>query len=300
MSGRAFLILLLLSVPLPGLAADTIPLYAIARQPTPVLNTPAYSAVFGGKDGSTLKLDRCGQVRELEFIALPGTVFRIEAALLQGVATIYRVTSSDYPYPSTSGYFIDSRLVSTTREQPPERMRQLPRHEEIVARLLAAQGKSYVWGGNVREGVPEMRELYPPAPGVSHSARLDRQWVLAGLDCSGLLYEATDGFTPRNTSELTEYGRGIPIAGLTASEIAKKVEPLDLIVWEGHVQIVLDRERLIESRLDCGGKGGGVIVRPLRQALDELLRRRKPLDDYDAAGKGIKGFVLRRWIPAER
>jgi hypothetical protein len=298
MSGRAFLILLLLSVPLPGLAVDTVPLYAIARRPTPVLNTPAFAAVFGGKDGATLKLDRCGQVRELEFIALPGTVFRIETSLDQGTATIFRVTSSDYPYPSTSGYFIDSRLVSTTMERPPERTRQLPRHEEIITRLLAAQGKSYVWGGNVREGVPEMRELYPPSPGKPLSAGIGNQWKLAGLDCSGLLYEATDGFTPRNTSALVGYGMSIPIAGLTASEIAKKVDPLDLIVWEGHVQIVLDRDRLIESRLDCGGTGGGVVVRPLRQALDELLRRRKPLDDYGTAGKR-KGFVIRRWYPWE-
>ena len=142
-----------------------------------------------------------------------------------------------------------------------------------------------------------MWELYPPTPGVPHSARLDQQWELAGLDCSGLLYEATDGFTPRNTSALVNYGRGIPIAGLTPGEIVQKVEPLDLIVWGGHVQIVLDRERLIESRLECGGKGG-VTVRPLREAITDLVRHRKPLDDY-GTGKG-KGFVLRRWYPAER
>lgn len=290
------LVTILLFLPLPLLAAEAAPRYAVARQPTPVLNTPAFASVFGGKDGATLKLDRCGQIRELEFIALPGTVFRIEAALPQGTATIYRVTSLEYPYPTKTGYFIDSRFVSTSLEPPPERARQLPPQGEMVARLLASQGKVYVWGGNVSEGVPEMRELYPPVPGASRSARLDQQWNLAGLDCSGLLYEATDGFTPRNTSALIRYGKSIPIAGLTASEIAQKAEPLDLIVWEGHVQIVLDRDRLIESRLECGGKGG-VIVKPLRESLTDLARHRKPLNDY-GTGKG-KGFVLRRWYPAK-
>ncbi|MGD0584971.1 MAG: peptidoglycan endopeptidase, partial [Oryzomonas sp.] len=50
--------------------------YGVARSATPVLNSPAFSDVFGGADGRSLKTDRCGQVRQLEFIALPGTVFR--------------------------------------------------------------------------------------------------------------------------------------------------------------------------------------------------------------------------------
>lgn len=287
-----FLTLLLLSLPAGIFAEAPHPPYAVARIPTPVLNTPAFAAVFGGKGGTTLKLDRCGQVREVEFIALPGTVFRIEGELRQGTATIYRVTSGDYPYPAKTGYFIDSRFVTTSLEQPPERTHRLPYRQVIIARLLAAEGASYVWGGNVREGVPEMGEFYPPAE-VIPSSRLSNQWALTGLDCSGLLYEATGGFTPRNTSALVSYGTGIPLAGLTASEIARKVEPLDLIVWNGHVQIVLDRERLIESRLVCNGTGGGVVVRPLREALADLVRHRKPLDDY-GTGKG-KGFVLRRW-----
>ena len=288
------LVTILLSFPLPVLAGESVPRYAVARQPTPVLNTPAFTSLFGGKDGATLKLDRCGQVREVEFIALPGTVFRIEATLPQGPATIYRVTSSDYPYPSKNGYYIDSRFVTASQGQPPERARRLPHRKTIIAALLAAQGESYVWGGNVNEGVPEMGKFYPPKTGSSPTSG---QWTLAGLDCSGLLYEATGGFTPRNTSALVRYGRGISIAGLTASEIVQKVEPLDLIVWNGHVQIVLDRERLIESRLKCNGSGG-VIVRPLREALTELVRHRKPLDAYGTAGKG-KGFVLRRWFPAK-
>jgi hypothetical protein len=119
---------------------------------------------------------------------------------------------------------------------------------------------------------------------------------LRGVDCSGLLYEAAGGFTPRNTSALVRFGKPVPVAGLTAAELARRLEPLDLIAWNGHVLIVLDRERLIESRPDCTGRAGGVRVRPLSVALEEIMKTRKPLDDMgdEKAGEG-KGFVVRRW-----
>jgi hypothetical protein len=62
--------------------------------------------------------------------------------------------------------------------------------------------------------------------------------------------------------------------------------------------IVLDRERVIESRLGSTGKGGRVVVHPLREALMGLLKGRVPLDEYPSAPvKGVKGFVIRRWYP---
>jgi hypothetical protein len=61
--------------------------------------------------------------------------------------------------------------------------------------------------------------------------------------------------------------------------------------------IILDRKNVIESRLDPEDKEG-VILRPLRGALVELLMARAPLDDYREATNGKKGFVIRRWYPA--
>ena len=40
----------------------------------------------------------------------------------------------------------------------------------------------------------------------------------------------------------------VHLDGLSTAEIVGRLEPLDLIVWNGHVLIVLDRHRLIESR----------------------------------------------------
>jgi hypothetical protein len=121
--------------------------------------------------------------------------------------------------------------------------------------------------------------------------------ILAGLDCSGLLYQATGGWTPRNTSGLLSFGRGIAVAGKTAVELARLLQPLDLIVWNGHVIIVLDRETAIESRLECGKEGnGGVVTTPLRQRLAEIMRTRRPMDVWPSEGKQPGVFVVRRWL----
>jgi cell wall-associated NlpC family hydrolase len=171
----------------------------------------------------------------------------------------------------------------------------------VIDNLLAAQGSRYVWGGNLRGGVPRLLTFYPPARGTPLTPATADLWQLAGVDCSGLLYEATGGFTPRNTSALIAYGTPVPIKGLDAAQIIRLVEPLDLIVWQGHVMIILDRERIIESRLDCHGNGGGVRVRTLREALIEIRQRRIPLDNYPAAtAQSVKGFVIRRWFPVGR
>jgi hypothetical protein len=279
-------------------AHDPAP-YALAVLPTPVLNTPDFAGVFGGPDGQTLRRDSCGLIRALEFVALPGTPFRIEETIGSPRGTVYRVTTDDYPYPAETGYFIDSRFVTTTAGPPPPRPRRLPPLKTVIAGLLAAQGSRYVWGGNLRGGIPELLSFFPPHQPQRLSPRERDLWQLRGVDCSGLLYEATGGFTPRNTSALVAFGDAVPIAGLAAEEIVRRMEPLDLIAWQGHVMIVLDRQRVIESRLDSTGKRDGVRVTPLLAALTRIMKGKTPVDDYQsAAARGVKGFVVRRWYNA--
>jgi hypothetical protein len=290
----AVVILTLLSS-LPAFAAGPSR-YAVAQLPTPVLNTPDFAAVFGGKDGRTLRTDDCGLIRAMEFVALPGTAFTIEGEIRKGKSVIYRVATADYPYPTKTGYYVDSRFVRPVTARPPERERRLPSAKEILDRMVAAKGSSYVWGGNVGEGVPQLVQYYAPASPVD--PKTAQAWQLKGLDCSGLLYEATNGFTPRNTSALINYGSALPIAGKSAEAIAAMVEPLDLIVWSGHVIIVLDKERTIESRLDCGGNDGGVVIRPLAATLAGIMKTRAAADEYDTTiPSGKKPFVVRRWYP---
>jgi cell wall-associated NlpC family hydrolase len=160
--------------------------------------------------------------------------------------------------------------------------------------LKASIGSPYVWGGNIQGGVAELIELFY---GGEVQAEARRQLTLAGLDCSGLLYHATGGWTPRNTSQLVSYGRGVQIAGKSAEAIAGLLEPLDLIAWNGHVMVVLDRNTVIESRLECEKQGKvGVLTTTLRLRLAEIMRTRRPADQWPAAGKQRDVFVVRRWI----
>ena len=272
-------------------------LYAIAKLPTPVLNTPDFSIVFGNKDGKTLHLDDAGLIREVEFVALPETIFTIEKIITQGPTTLYQVTTLDYPYPTNKGYFIDSRFVQTTDHILPRQKKALPDKQVIISRLLSAEGSRYIWGGNVKAGIPQLLSFYPPHSPLHPDIR--DQWMLKGVDCSGLLYEATHGYTPRNTSSLITFGKPVSIANLRSDQIINTVEPLDIIVWEGHVIIVLDKDRAIESRLDYdtqqGGNQGGVKIRTLKYVLDETMNERVPVNTYTDAVDGNKKFVVRRW-----
>lgn len=264
---------------LPG-AASAAPRFAVAIEPVPVLNRPDFPIVFGSKSPAT---DKCGQNRAVEFVALPGTAFTIINEQKSGDHKVFRVTTGDYPYPSATGYFVDSRSVRLEQEQPATRERRVPERAAIISAMKRRVGTGYVWGGNVGEGISD------------HWNEGSRN-LLTGLDCSGLLYEATNGYTPRNTSALVAYGSAVPIAGKTAEAIASGLRPLDLIAWPGHVLIVVDDGHIIESRLVCGNPGEGVRVRPLQGALAEIMKSRRPVD---ALSGRSKEFVVRRWYGRE-
>jgi hypothetical protein len=266
--------------------------YGVVRSPAPVLNSVDFRIIFGGPDGTTMKSDHCEQLRELEFIALPGSVFTIREQLKNGPATICRVETEEYSASAGVNLYVDCRFLELHENAPPQRMRQLPLRAEIIAELKRNVGKSYVWGGNIPEGVPELADWW-----YGDLAGLDRQRLtLAGIDCSGLLYRASGGWTPRNTSQLLNYGQPVLLARKTAEQIMTVLQPLDLIVWDGHVVIVLDRDSAIESVLKCGKPGqGGVVITPLTQRLKTIMRTRTPVDSWQKNDKHSKNFVVRRW-----
>lgn len=286
----AVVLIFSLSLPVCSSAAET--LFAVARGHTPVLNISDFSAVFGSKDGQTLRKDECGQLQSLEFVALPGTVFEIEEELKNSRQKIYRVKTADYPYPAENGYFVDARFVELRADKPLERTVVLPPVDEIIADLKKRAGSRYVWGGNSTAGVAEMLLWYPPAKKSVLSAAELNLWALGGVDCSGLLYEATGGYTPRNTSALVNYGKGVPVAGKSLAEIAAVLQPLDLLVWLGHVLIVLDDDTIIESRLLCNEPEKGVRIRSTADTLEALMKVREPADSIK---NGRGEFVVRRW-----
>ncbi len=271
--------------------------YAVARTSAPVLNTPDFQGVFGGTSGEKLKTDHCGQVRDLEYIALPGTVFTILNKQRVGTADIYQVETDDYAAPPNARLYVDSRFLKLEHVAPAPRRPLLPTREEIISALKASLGSRYVWGGNALNGVPELAAWFYKGIGDDDKGRL----TLAGLDCSGLLYRATGGWTPRNTAQLTAFGRSVEIAGKRAAEIAAMLQPLDLIVWRGHVLIVIDQQAVIESRLDCGNSGnGGVVMTPLSRRIAEVMRTRLPANAISSVNERRNVFVVRRWYTDSR
>ena len=286
-------IILVLFLHVSGYASE--PLFAVAWTHTPVLNSADFGSVFGGDDGKTLLKDECGQLRSLEFVALPGTVFRIAAELKVRDRKIYRVETSDYPYPSKHGYFVDARFVRIQGSKPAERTPALPAKEEIITALKKRVGSRYVWGGNSSDGVAQLLSWYPPAAKSRLSHADKNLWMLAGIDCSGLLYEATGGYTPRNTSALVNFGKGVTVAGKSPKDITAAIKPLDLLVWPGHVLIVIDGNNVIESRLVCHEPDKGVRIRPLADVLTDVMKKRQLVD---AIKNGAGEFVVRRWYGA--
>lgn len=262
-------------------------LYAVSKFFTPVINSKNFSAVYGGKDGKTLKRSKNGLIKELEYVAYPGSIFEILDEYKNGNYSVYKVYTDEYDISELNiELFIDSRFVDVTENKPEKRNTELPSKEKIYEYLDKSLGALYVWGANNIEGVKEMMEFYPPSGKLNEKET--KEWQLKGVDCSGLIYEATNGYTSRNTHQMVYMGDAVDIEGLTAKEIAKKVKPLDIIVWKGHVILVYDNKTTIESAFS----GGGVVKKDLVSVLTKLMQKRTPMNEW---GTGGNIFVIRRW-----
>ena len=279
-----FIILLFISISCSSISSQ--PKYAVAVLNTPVLNTSDFESVFGGSGGTSVKLDSKGLIREMEFIALPNTVFEILEVIPKDEHSIYRIITSDYPYTS-SDLFIDSRFVKTYDSKPDDRKQVLPDKAEILNKLNSLDGYNYMWGGNCGDGIEQLLEFYQPKTDLDNFTK--SLWSLKGVDCSGLIYQATNGSIPRNTSSLINYGTGLDIAGSSASEIAAILQPLDLIVWSGHVIIVYDESTVIESTGDAGVHKSDLLAR-----LKSIMKEKTPVNDWGSSSG--KRFVVRRWL----
>jgi hypothetical protein len=259
--------------------------YAVSIKYTPVLNTSDYNSVFGYNDGNSVKLDNRGLIGEIEFIALPNTVFEILESISANDHFMYKVITDDYPYKN-SLLFVDSRFVKLLNSKPPYRTIENLSDENIISNLNSLNGLMYMWGGNTPNGISELLDYYPPKSEISENIK--SLWKLKGVDCSGLLYYATVGATPRNTSSLITFGDSVNINGLNAEQISNIVQPLDLIAWDGHVVIVLDNQTTIESTPDRGVHKTNLLSR-----LKYILKDRNPVNDWNTTSG--KRFVIRKW-----
>jgi hypothetical protein len=250
--------------------------------PTPVFNTPDLSTCFGGKDGVTLPLDEKQLLRSVETILLPHS--KIELVERHGESFVWQIRTEEYPYDGN--FYVDERFLVKTFE-PTSRLRVLPDKDEVLKKLHELKPMRYIWGGNWPAGIPLLPQLYPSRVPLSELDPLVRDtWMLNGMDCSGLLYYVTDGWTPRNTSALINYGKPVEVEGLTVEQMLGKLQELDLIVWKGHVVLVLDKQHTIESKHPVG-----LLKMSLWERLMDIMDERKPANEWRDGH-----FVVRRWI----
>lgn len=263
--------------------------YALAVDYTPVLNTYDFFLIFGGSDGSTIKLDSRGLIGEMEFIAFPGTVFSILEIVEFDDRNLkyYKVTTDEYQYKGD--FYVDSRMVKTYFEKPNGRVIDKPNQSDVLKFLKSLIGYPYMWGGNYADGISKMLTYYKPKTEINEETK--NLWTLKGVDCSGLLYQSTAGYTPRNTSSLLTYGEPVNIEDKPLEEIIPLLKPLDLIVIKGHVVIVLDENTAIES-----SPNKGVHTTDLKTRLSKIMEEYKPVNEFGIRMWKNKEFVIRRWI----
>lgn len=241
--------------------------------PTPVLNTPDFQSIFGGKSGLDIPRNQDGHPEAYEFVALPGMFFSLRAHL---DFHILQVESSSY---ASTPIYIDARFCQI-RENMSESPRPLPTASVLLNRMERRLGTPYVWGGNWAEGVLQLLEYYKPKGTLD--PRIEELWLFRGLDCSGLLFEASMGSTPRNTSELILFGHSLKTDSLL---------PMDMIIYPGHVLFVRDQETIIESKSPFG-----VRIQPLQKRLDELLAEKAFVRNWETERfDPKKSFTIRRF-----
>jgi hypothetical protein len=252
--------------------------------PAPVLNIPEFDVAFGGPNGCEIPRNPFGHSRHLEFIALPGQIFTIEEIFSRHHHLIYRVSSPNY---SVSDLFLDS-LFSLPSSQEAEKTSASLNPNELSVNMKKLLGNRYVWGGNWSSGIQEMLHLYPPQKALDEDTLA--LWTMKGVDCSGLLYEASRGTTPRNNEALLHFGTALPIAEKSRAQIAELLKPMDMVVWPGHLWFVLDEKCSIESK-----SPHGVIQRPLSERLEETCNERKAVDEWSQKLDPNQHFVIRRF-----
>lgn len=174
-------------------------------------------------------LNKNGHPKAFECSLVPG----MTGELLSETSSSYLVK---FPFYSKELYVLKNHAVMSSDFDSFEKVSV----EEIFFRLHSCKGMPYLWGGNHKGLTTSFMEIFG-YQGIE--VREKRALMLYGIDCSGLLFYATNYQTPRNTSEL-QYA-GVAIANID-------VKPLDLILTKGHVAIILPNRLVIQSKQNRG------------------------------------------------
>lgn len=245
----------------------------VAGESIPLFNTPNIGEQFGKNATKGLHFDKVRLLRALEAIALEGMELRIEKEHV--IPGVHQVSAPWYanvkPLYIAEGF----TLEGVTAFQKANLNR-----ERLLESLYSFPRCMYIWGGNDSKGIEKMYHLFPvERDDLSPFER--NYWGLKGVDCSGLLFEVTGGQIPRNTSELLQFGVAVDLSD---------VKPLDLLIWPGHMVIVLEGGKVIESRHE----DGGVIMRDLKERLEMIHEERRFVKKLSR--NADREYMIRRWL----
>lgn len=234
----------------------------ITRYATPVFSTWEFDQIFDQKN--SLPIDAEGRIPALRMILLPNTpVQRVEEK--EGATEIIL---SDCPKKKC---YVDSRFLTSCYAM---QRKTLPKSEQIIEQLYERIGTPYLYGGNYSKGIEEISQYYPPPLDIS--SEMKRMWHFQGVDSPGLIYETAEGQVPRFIEGLVHLGFPIPSLNKSLEEISRQLKPLDLLICEGTLSIVLDHNHVIT----CTDE---VVMLDLRTTLWRLMQK--------------KGLIIRRWHP---
>lgn len=272
-----------------GRALTATPVFQLPR------DNPDINEIMWGPWTSWMRLDESNLIREVIVVYPKDTVFSLVKKMMKWKFTYYEVRTNEFDGKTsdTHSYYIDSRFVEVTDDMPHQTISPLPSAEQILLNMHNAIGSTYVWWWTYYQWVPELASYFPSSSQLdaNHLKMKTLKWV----DCSWLLYQATKGYTPRNSHGLLSYWKPVEIEWLNVNQIAQKLRPLDLIVWWGHVIIVYDATHVIESRWYPSFKGG-VMMTNTQERLREIMETRQPVDNwYDSKKSSKEKFVVRRW-----
>lgn len=269
----------------------------------PVFNAPDLDIYYGQriveseKKYSSLKLDEWGQIDEVACHVFPREILSVKERIYNEVLgrDVYRVIGDNQFYQSEkTSYYVDSVFFELDDGENLGRFPLLSK-EEVLANLqgFASSNASYIWGGMNSGGCPMILDKYV----FDFATDLEMKKAIgAGFDCSGLIYSAhRNPSAPRNTSQMVVAGSSIDIEGRSFDEILSMIQPLDIIVWRGHVLIFLkDDGTCVDSRWDGPDLSGGVRISSFDQVVSYLNSLgRFPVNEFDASNLKT-GFVIKR------
>ena len=277
--------------------------YWITILPTPIYRSNEkyvdINRYMGWPWTSGLKLDESNLINELGVVLPVGTAVTIIKEVPKGDYTYYAIRTREFDtwISEKDDRFVDSRFIEKQELKPKELIPELPSKEEIITNLKSALWTQYIRWGSEYRWIPEINEFYPTPEDVELTEKQQEYKILKGVDCSWLLRQSTNWYTPRNTSWLLNFWASVPISWNTVDEIIEKVEPLDIIDRAWHVIVILDKEQAIESIYKEDFQWGTEIV-DLIERLTEIMTRRAPVNERAESNlPKAKKFVIRRRYP---